>query len=405
MSTTYSHSRLNTFSNCPRKYQFQYVDRVKVPRRESPFSHLGSAVHSVLQKLYQTGADGIVIPFDGALKFYDSEWQKVDLSRLVVHSQFHTVDDYMRMGREMLKTHYDRYQPFRHGKLLGTELHLNFSLPEYGFRFTAIIDRLWKTDDGIVEICDYKTGQSLSRPSDPAFISQMGIYLLAVQQSYPQFEQIDQAMYFLRHDEIVRHRMSGEERDLLIENLRNNVIAIKEAERLSNFPTKESGLCPFCDWFDFCPAKRHAKQLEEESDDHSDAESLRDLADSFLVRNDELKALKAEVDTLKTELKEAASTYGFDRITGSKGDVTVKLSMVEKFITKTKDADAYASLNFLVRELGLDDFMTVDANALMKEIYSKRRLPDEQMEKLREFVIATQSGRISGKLRAEKEGE
>ncbi|MFH1685947.1 MAG: PD-(D/E)XK nuclease family protein [bacterium] len=406
MGTTYSHSRLQTFEQCPKKYQFQYIEKVTVPKRVPAATFLGTAVHAVLDKLYKCGADGVLIPPDKATELYLAEWGRINREHLAVHSDFHTVDDYIRMGQEMLLTHYERYQPFRYGRLFGTELNLHFALPGYGFSFQAKIDRLWRRDDGVIEICDYKTGQSMMQPRDRSFIAQMGTYLLAVQDKYPDFDQIELAVYFLRQDEVVRHRMSTEERDLVIEELRNQVVAVKEAQRLGCFPTKESGLCPFCDWINACPAKRHTQQLEqEESDQRTEAERLRDLADEYLVKNNELKALSAEVEALKTDLKEAAATHGFERIAGSKGDVTVKLSTVEKFITKTRDQAAFANLNFLVRELGLDDYLTVDTNALMKELYAKRRLPDDQMAKLREFVITEQTGRVSGKMRTEEEGE
>ena len=46
-------------------------------------------------------------------------------------------------------------------------------------------------------------------------------------------------------------------------------------------------------------------------------------------------------------------------------------------------AEAFAELNHMVRELGLDDYLSVDGTALMKEIYAKRRLSEDQLESLR----------------------
>ena len=404
MATTYSHSRLQTFRDCPRKYQFQYVDRTEVPKRDSPITLMGRFAHTVLRRLYQSGADGVVIPLDDALRLYQSEWQTVVPERLVLHSEYHTVDDYIRMGCDMLETHYRRYQPFHHGRLLGTELHLNFGLPGSGFPFRAIIDRLWKRDDAVIEISDYKTGQTLARTTDPTFVSQMGIYLLAVQANYPQFEQIELAQYFLRHDEIVRRRMSSEERDLIIEDLRTRVLETKEAARLGNFPPQEGGHCQFCDFFELCPAKRHRKQLEN-TETYPDADRLRQLADTFLSKNEELKALKTDVDALKEELKEAARATGLSKLVGDTGEVRVKLGTVEKFATKTDDSAAWAELNALVRRLGLEEYMSVDGTALMKEVYKKRRLSDEQLQQLAQYVVVKPDDRITGKLNAEAESE
>jgi putative RecB family exonuclease len=41
----YSHSKLSVYETCPRKYRFQYVERVKVPEVKTVEMFLGSRVH------------------------------------------------------------------------------------------------------------------------------------------------------------------------------------------------------------------------------------------------------------------------------------------------------------------------------------------------------------------------
>ncbi len=406
MSTTYSHSRVGCFETCPQQYKFKYVEKPDVPRRETPDTYLGRAVHSVLQTLYKAGDDSVLVPLEEATKEYHRYWSRGNLSRMVVLSEHYTVDDYIRLGETMLKRHYEKYQPFNQGQLLGSELRLRFELPGTPIKFLAIVDKLWRRDDGTIEITDYKTGKNLPSPGDARFVSQMGLYQLAVQASYPQFEKIELAQLFLRQDEVVSCELREDQLDELTERLRTQVQEIENAIRLDSFPTKESRMCDYCDFVTVCPAKRHARKLEaDDDDDRTETERLRNLADMFLERNDEFKALKAELETLKSELKEAASTHGYDRIAGTKGDVTIKLTTTEKFITKTKDAAAFADLNHVVRELGLDDYLTVDATALMKGIYSKRRLSDEQLASLSRFVTETTTARISAKWREDRERE
>ena len=406
MSTTYSHSRVGCFDTCPQQYKFKYIEKPAIPRRETPDTFLGRAVHQVLQNLYKAGADGVVIPLDDAVQEYRKYWARGNLSRMVVLSEHYTVDDYIRMGEEMLARHYEKYQPFNQGQLLGTELRLRFELPGTPIKFLAIIDKLWRRPDGIIEIVDYKTGKNLPSPGDARFVSQMGLYQLAVQASYPQFEKIELAQLFVRQDELISCELREDQLDELTERLRTQVVDIENAIRLDSFPTKESRMCDYCDFVTVCPAKRHARILDDsDDDDRTEAEKLRDLADMFLERNETFKGLKAELDTLKAELKEAASTHGYDRIAGTKGDVTISLKQVEKFVTKSGNAAAFADLNHVVRELGLDDYLTVDTTALMKEIYSKRRLSDEQLASLARFVTETTTARITGKWSADREDE
>jgi len=49
--STYSHSGLKTFRNCPRKFKFQYIEKPQIPKRIGAEAYLGNAVHRVLQTL------------------------------------------------------------------------------------------------------------------------------------------------------------------------------------------------------------------------------------------------------------------------------------------------------------------------------------------------------------------
>ena len=154
MLKIYSYSALDAFRSCPRKFKFTYVEKVDVPKRVNVDTYLGNAVHRVLLKLYQQGADGVLMPREDMLALYRRQWETMDLEHLTLTDEFHTVDDYIRLGERMLETYYERYRPFDEGVLLGAELHLAFTLARTPFRFRVYVDRLWKRDDGVVEICD-----------------------------------------------------------------------------------------------------------------------------------------------------------------------------------------------------------------------------------------------------------
>ncbi|MCK4607063.1 MAG: PD-(D/E)XK nuclease family protein [candidate division Zixibacteria bacterium] len=401
--SVYSHSKLACFGNCPRQYKFKYVEKVEVPKRVSPDAYLGNAVHCVLRTLYTHGGDGVLVPREDALAMYRAEWEKVDRESIRLTRDYYTVDDYIRLGEQMLAEHYDRHQPFDQGTLLGTELHLTFQLADTPFRIHGYIDKLWKRDDGITEICDYKTGQRIAHPREPQFFFQMGIYQLAVQANYPQLEQIELTQFFLRQNEVVRHRMRPDEMDHLVEELRAVICKILDAERLDRFPTVEGGLCAYCDYSDICPARRHRKMLDTTSDvanapGGSDAVRLRELADTYVAVNRRQKQVKTELEALNQDVMKAAQDHDLTVLTGTYGDVRVKLFREEKFVTKTKDARAFAELSHLARELELDDYFALDGRALMKDIYRKRRLPPEQLERLKPFVSEEDGGRVSVKL-------
>ncbi|MDH3891305.1 MAG: PD-(D/E)XK nuclease family protein [candidate division Zixibacteria bacterium] len=402
MLTTFSHSSLGSFRRCPKQFQFRYVDKLKVPRVITPDTYLGTAVHRILRKLYKLGADQIVMPLEEAVAEYQTEWNKIDLAHLQVQSEHYTVDDYIRIGEDMLRQHYEKYQPFNFGKLLGTELYLSFELPNTPFKVRGYIDKLWRRVDGTVEICDYKTGMTIARPQDEGYRWQMGIYELAVRATWPQHETIEVAQHFLRQDEIVRYRMTIDDLDLLTEDIRNVVMEIHQADRTQNFPAQESPMCRYCDYQAYCPAKRHERMLAKQPDDHppdgtNEAERLADLADRYLALYSQSNKAKAEMDALKEELRQVVRDGGPTKMVGSLGHVGVKLGTVEKFITKTRDSDGFAALSALAREMGFDEYFDLNARALFKQLCATKRLTDEQRKALAPFVCKEEESRITAK--------
>ncbi|MHC4446167.1 MAG: RecB family exonuclease [Planctomycetota bacterium] len=255
MLSRFSYSSLGTFRNCPQQFKFEKIDKVKVPRRLYAFTHLGNAVHRQLKTAYQWAADGKLYPLETMLERYESDWEAPLKQKIIPAGEHLTVDDSIESGRQMLTTYFNRYQPFDQGILLGAEMTLNFELPGTRFPFTARFDRLLKREDGAVEICDYKTARQLPAGgiNSPGFKRQMGLYQLAVQAAYPQLEQIELAHYYLKHNEVISHRLRPDELDELTEQFRTDVLATVEAERLNDWPAKESGLCNFCDYAHICP--------------------------------------------------------------------------------------------------------------------------------------------------------
>ncbi len=403
MISTYSHTALNTFRYCPQKFKFKYVDRVQIPKKVTADLYMGSVVHQVLSKLYKLGSDGIVYPVDDMIAFYEEQWEKVERQFITLTDDYHTVDDYIRLGCQMLGKHYESYQPFDQGTLLGTELNVLFTLPDTPFKIRAVIDRLWKREDSVVEICDYKTGKTLARPQDESFYYQMGLYQLAVQANYPQFETIELAQYFLRMGETVRYRMRPDELERLVEDVRVTVIETINAERLDNFPAKESPFCNYCDYFSLCPAKRHQLMLDkvkgqnEAYQGRTPEERAYALTTEFIEVDQRKKQLEVQHAALRSEIIQIAKEMNATKLAGAPGMVHIKLGRKEEFITKSGDYRAFAELSHLAHQFGLNEYFILDGKALMKEIYGKRRLSEEQLKKLKPFVVEKERAVVMAK--------
>lgn len=398
MLSRYSHSALAMFRQCPRQYKFARIERVEVPRRLEAHTLLGNIVHRRLKDLYQWAADGKLYPLDDLLKAYALDWEK-EARKVEVSSEHMTVDDYIENGKQMLTDYYRKFQPFNEGKLLGAEMRLNFELPGTRFPVLAIVDRMMRLPDGTVQICDYKTGRTLPQgPTDPSFQRQMGLYQLGVQAKFPQFEEIELVQYYLKHEEPISYRMRPEELDELAEQFRVEIQETINAERLDDFPTRESGLCDFCDFFHLCPAKRHRLAVDAEAETEGEKTPVQlavEKADKFAAITAQIKDLKNEQTALRDELLEAARELDLSRISGTEADVSVVIRPELKLPTKTTDPSRYADLSYLISQWGLEECFTLDGRILLKEIYARGRLSEERQQKLEEFITTVESSRVT----------
>jgi len=74
--TIYSYSRLNCFKQCPKKYKFQYVDKIIVEVKENIELYLGKRVHETLKKLYQDHQYKKLNSLRQLLNFFYNNWSK-----------------------------------------------------------------------------------------------------------------------------------------------------------------------------------------------------------------------------------------------------------------------------------------------------------------------------------------
>ena len=72
----YSHSRLSAFEQCPLRFKFQYIDRIKPDIEQSIEGFLGNKVHDTLEYIYKEVANGRTFKLDEIIKFYIEKWHE-----------------------------------------------------------------------------------------------------------------------------------------------------------------------------------------------------------------------------------------------------------------------------------------------------------------------------------------
>ncbi len=403
MLSTFSHNALKTFESCPRRYKFMHVEKLDLPKRVPANLYLGNAVHRTLATLYAIVLEGKIPSLEYLLDQYTKEWDKPGREEIYINRDYMTMEDYIASGKAMIERYYAKYHPFDQAKPIGIERRLDGYVTNTPYKLAGYIDRISRRPDGTVEICDYKTGKDLPRGGhDPNFYHQMGIYQLLVQENFPDFTSIILVQHFLKLEESISYVMPEEELDQLREEIRIAITEIKRAEKLDDFPAVEGAQCDFCEYFKFCPAKRHRLILEDEAgetdgEEKDAAQKASELAERYIEANRQAKQFKAEEEALKEDIREIAKEIGAQKIQGKTGVVSVTFRMQEKFPTKTNDPDGYAELSQVVRELELDTCLKVDDSAL-RELVVKEQIPPAALERLRQFIRIEESATVRATL-------
>lgn len=128
----YSFSQINLYEQCPRKYQYRYLDGLERAFEATPDLILGSSVHGALEWLYQqVNVFNPPIKADLLGKFHELRKNALaeEGEKLKYKGDQHE-EDYLRRGEHYLSEYFDQHSPFETGKVVATELQLSFNLQE-----------------------------------------------------------------------------------------------------------------------------------------------------------------------------------------------------------------------------------------------------------------------------------
>jgi len=210
---TYSHSRIESFRQCPRKYFYRYIAKVELPEPpEQIATFLGSRVHDVLEHLYERVAKGIVPLVESLRARFEREWASHWTPAVVIHDRGTTPVDYRSLGWRCIEQYYQRFHPFDQAIVIGLEKMITFPLDDAErFKMIGYIDRLAKTADGCWQIHDYKTNSSLPSQADKETDPQLAYYEIGIRRLWRDIERVELAWHFLRFDHsIVSTRTPGQ---------------------------------------------------------------------------------------------------------------------------------------------------------------------------------------------------
>jgi putative RecB family exonuclease len=248
----YSHSRLCTFEQCPLKYKFRYIDKIKPEIEKTIESHLGSVVHDTLEWIYNSvkeNPEKTPPTLDDIIHYYIKIWQKeLTEDTLIVKKQF-TQKDYLNKGIQFLADYFQKYSPFKDGTI-ECEKEILINLDE-NTQIKGFIDRLvYNIEKGHYEIHDYKTANTLPTQEKMDQDRQLALYSIAIKEMYGKDKEVVLVWHYLAYN----HKIISKRTEEQLEKLKDEIKRlIEEIENTKEFITNKSMLCDWCEYKSICP--------------------------------------------------------------------------------------------------------------------------------------------------------
>jgi RecB family exonuclease len=316
--TTFSHSRIEAYETCPKKYEFAYL--IKAPKAPAGVeAFLGNRVHEALEWLYGEVRSCRVPDVDELLARYEKGWADEWSDDVRITRGDRTAEDYRAIGQRALRAYHARYAPFDADTTIGLEARVSVQLDE-DHDVVGYVDRIARVSDGVWEIHDYKTGAMPATQDKADRDRQLALYEIAVREMYSDVDEVALVWHYLATDLEVRSSRTPQQ----LADLKAGILdKIREIEARSSFSARTSSLCDWCDFKPLCPAWRHLVETAALPEQERALESGVALVDEYIEVCEELTALKARQDDLKDRIAARADADGIDRIFGTAGTIKV----------------------------------------------------------------------------------
>jgi putative RecB family exonuclease len=240
MSYQISASKLQTYSRCPKSYQFRYELGIKSAAFFGSAA-LGTALHQALAAVYRDWHYQTPIP---ELEWLDTCWQQyaaplnpmqVMEGQSILHGYYRTYIATQAAMRKPLAVE---------GKIQG---HLQVENLE--FVLSGRYDRLDFLEDGL-ELIDYKSTKETKLPEPLQLDLQMGLYYLALSEQYQQsLKQL--SLIFLRTGEKVSFSTTPTQIQQVQEAIGNLAIGLRQDQEWLPI---QGDHCRRCSYARYCPA-------------------------------------------------------------------------------------------------------------------------------------------------------
>ena len=270
-----SYSKLSTFSQCPLKYRFQYID--KLPTKPAPALFFGSTIHACLEWLHHPGdnADGATRTLADLLDYLDTHWSPpAEFDAGALEQAGCTRERAEALLTEYYLKHvgHDAASGRTNEPERAHAVEKKFKIDFDGDVVNGIIDRIDRIvdDNGAVsyEIIDYKTNKKAPNRLYDEQLVQLAIYQWAAEEGTDwdrqalDFYPVNRAGLFFVVPEVNRKMFPERGLDVAAvkQEVRATIDKIKSATATLEsdndaFGPTPNKLCNWCDFQDLCPAR------------------------------------------------------------------------------------------------------------------------------------------------------
>ncbi|QQG42332.1 MAG: PD-(D/E)XK nuclease family protein [Candidatus Giovannonibacteria bacterium] len=391
-----SYSALATYQQCPQKFKFEVIDKIKAPK--SPEALFGSSMHGALKFMFSR--DPLFPTLDEVLINFSENWKNA-AAKASKSLASELAKIYDESGRKMLKEFFKSNPPWNFS-VVDTESRFEVLLSDTQTQEThilaGIIDRIDKIGDGEYEIIDYKTNRKLPSQEAADRNLQMSLYHMALTRRWPSIspDKIKLSLYFLKHDEKISSKRSAENLKTTRDSVLKTIRQISQSQAQDNFPTIVSKLCDWCPYKPICPAWRHLyEKTEYPAPDEAALQSA--LREYFTIKETDNKNA-ARVKELQEIIKTYMDAQKIDRVFDERGYyISKKLQQRFKYdFDKVKEILTAAGLESAWQSiLEADDkklkiILKTLSPALRAQIESQKILA-------KEFIVLTPSSKPAKK--------
>jgi len=300
-----SFSSFETYQNCPLKYKFQNIDKIKEPKSKEAI--FGSILHSVMKFVH---TPGILSPsLDQAMEFFSNLWNA---------TIFENPDEEraaFSQGVRMIQDYYKKNNPAKFN-IVDLESRFQIEIGKEGEKHivSGIIDRIDKTENGF-EIIDYKTTKKMPAQEKVDNNMQLSVYLQAFLSRYPSerknLSNLKVSLYFLKHGVKLSAQRTEEQLQKTEGKFLEAIRLIKE----EHFEPQISPLCDWCGYQNICPMWKHkfknALKIDTEEINRSIQEYI-DLKSAITITRNRLGKLQQKIFQYMEQ-------EGADRVFGENG--------------------------------------------------------------------------------------